>query len=254
MPQARPTSDRRVADLIAAGQVRFAVFPPQYRRDAGGVLTGPWVEVMRALAAHIGVPATIAELANPDQLVESLAAGSYDIGSLGFDPARAAAVGGFSPPFMQVDYSYLVPAGSAIRSVADADRPAIRIAAVRQHASTLALLRILKHAAPVSADSPDQAFELLRTGRVDAWASIRPALAEYGHRLPGALVLAESYGANRPALVVPKAHAGRLSFISEFIAEAEVSGLLRRIIDGQPGYRPADPKLTLPGTSWVLPP
>ena len=132
MPQARPTSDRRVADLVAAGQVRFAVFPPQYRRDAGGVLTGPWVEVMRALAAHIGVPATIAELANPDQLVESLAAGSCDIGSLGFDPARAAAVGGFSPPFMQVDYSYLVPAGSAIRSVADADRPAIRIAAVRQ--------------------------------------------------------------------------------------------------------------------------
>ena len=64
-------------------------------------------------------------------------------------------------------------------------------------------------------------------------------VAEYGHRLPGAVVLAESYGANRPALVVPKGHAARLSFISEFIAEAEASGLLRRIIDGQPGYQPA---------------
>ena len=238
MPPARPSSDRRVADLVAAGQIRFAVFPPQYGKDAGGALTGPWVEVMRALAAHVGVPAAIAELANPDQLVESLAAGSCDVGSLGFDPARAAAVGGFSPPFMQVDYTYLVPAGTAIRSVADADQPAIRIAAVRQHASTLALLRMLKHAAPVNADSPDEAFELLRAGRVDAWASIRPALAD-GRRLPGALVLAESYGANRPALVVPKGHAARLAAINEFVVAAKASGLLRRIIDGQPGYRPA---------------
>jgi len=238
MPPARPTADPRMADLVAAGQIRFAVFPPQYGRDAGGTLTGPWVEVMRALAAHIGVPATFMEVANPDRLVESLAAGSCDFGSLGFDPARAAAVGGFSPPFMQVDFTYLVPAGSAIRSIADADQAGVRIAAVRQHASTLALVRLLKHASVVNA-SLDEAFELLRTGRVEVWASIRPALADCCSRLPGARVLAESYGANHPALVVPKGHAARLAAISAFIAEAKASGLLRRIIDGHAGYRPA---------------
>ena len=74
MPPARPTIDPRWADLIAAGQIRFAVFPPQYGKDADGALIGPWIEVMRALAIHVGVPATFAELANPDRLVESLAA------------------------------------------------------------------------------------------------------------------------------------------------------------------------------------
>ena len=240
MPPARPTADPRTADLVAAGQIRFAVFPPQYGKDDDAALTGPWVEVMRALAAHVGVPAIFIELAGPDRLVESLAAGSCDAGSLGFDPARAAAVGGFSPPFMQVDFTYLVPAGSAIRSIADADQPAIRIAAVGQHASTLALVRMLKHAMPVNADTLDEACELLRTGRVEAWASIRPALAEHGRRLPGARLLADSYGANHPALVVPKGRAARLAAISDFIAEAKASGLLRRIIDGHPGYRMAD--------------
>jgi polar amino acid transport system substrate-binding protein len=240
MPPARPTADPRTADLVAAGHIRFAVFPPQYGKDAGGALTGPWVEVMRALAAHIGVPATFTEVANPDRLVESLAAGSCDFGSLGFDPARAAAVGGFSPPFMQVDFTYLVPAGSAIRSIADADQAGVRIAAVRQHASTLALVRLLKHASLVNADSLDQAVELLRTGRAEAWASIRPALADCCSRLPGARVLAESYGANHPALVVPKGHAVRLAAVSAFIAEAKASGLLRRIIDRHPGYRMVD--------------
>src|SRR5262249_51000890 len=153
--------------------------------------------------------------ANPDRLIESLTAGLCDVGSLGFDPARAAGVGGFSPPFMEVDYTYLVAPGSAIGSIVEADQPAIRIAAVRRHASTLALARMPKHATTVDADSPDEAFELLRAGRVDAWASIRPALAEHGRRLPGARVLRESYGANRPALVVPKGHAARLAAISE---------------------------------------
>nr|ACV30059.1 putative ABC-type transporter periplasmic component [uncultured bacterium B7P37metaSE] len=241
MPPARPAADRRMADLVAAGQIRFAVFPPQYGKDAGGALTGPWVEVMQALAKHVGVPARFTELASPDRLIESLAAGLCDVGSLGFDPARAAEVGGFTPPFMQVDYTYLVAPGSAIHTIAEADQPAIRIAAVRQHASTLALERMLQHATPVHADSPEEAFELLRAGRVDAWASIRPVLSDRCQDLPGARVLAESYGANRPALVVAKGHAARLAAIGEFIAEAKASGLLCRIIErvGQPGTQPA---------------
>jgi polar amino acid transport system substrate-binding protein len=71
----------------------------------------------------------------------------------------------------------------------------------------------------VSADTPDRAFELLGTGRVDAWASARPVLVDYSVRLPGSRVLEARYGANRPALVVAKGHAARLAYISEFIEE-----------------------------------
>jgi polar amino acid transport system substrate-binding protein len=240
MAGARQT-DPRVADLIRAGKVRVGLFPPQYTKDETGALKGPWVEIVRALGARIGVEVVVTELPNPDQLVEYLAAGICDVGSLGFDPARADQVGGFSPPFMQVDYTYLVPAGSPIRNIADADRPGVRIAVVRNHASTLALGRILKHAEQIGADTPDAAFELLRGGRADTWASIRPSLLDYSIALPGSRLLDDSYGANLPALVVAKGQTARLAYISEFIEEAKASGLLQRVIErtGQAGFRVA---------------
>ncbi len=238
---ARQICDPRIEDLVRAGEVRVALFPPQYSKDREtGELRGVWVEIARALAARMGIEPVLMEYPTPREAVDCLNAGACDVGFLGFDPSRTAQVGGFSPPFIQVDYTYLVPAGSTIRGVADADRPGIRVAAVRDHASTLALSRMLKQAEQVGADTPDIAFELLRTGRVDAWASIRPALLEYCARLPGSQVLKDHYGANLPAMVVPKGKtAARLAYISEFIEAAKSSGLVQRAIEraGQVGYR-----------------
>jgi polar amino acid transport system substrate-binding protein len=241
---AQPTTDPRIADLAAAGQVRFGTFPPQYTEDTTtGELKGPWVEVMRALGAHMRLPVVFTEVPNPSKLVEYLNAGLCDVASLGFDPTRADQVGGFTPPFMQVEYTYLVPAGSMFHSVADADRPGIRIAVVRNHASTLALDRIMKQAEQVRVETPDAAFDLLRSGQVDAFASVRPALIDYSAELSGSHVLEDSFGANFPALVVPKGKAERLAYISEFVEEAKASGIVQRAIDraGQLGYRVAAP-------------
>jgi polar amino acid transport system substrate-binding protein len=176
-----------------------ALFPPQFSKDAvTGALKGMWVEVVRELGAHIGVALEVIELANPGELAACLSSGACDIGAMGFDPTRAPLVGGFTPPFMRVDYSFLVPAGSPVRSSADVDRPGFRIYAVSNHSSTLALGRMLKHAEQFGTVTPEDAFELLRSGRVDAWASIRPTLLEFAVELPGSRVLADSYGANLP--------------------------------------------------------
>jgi polar amino acid transport system substrate-binding protein len=247
---ARHTSDPRVADLVRASKIRVGLFPPQYTKDpASGDLRGVWVEVVRALGARIGVEVVILERPTPSEVVDALNDGACDIASLGFDPSRASDVGGFSPPFMRVDYTYLLPVGSPIQSVANADRPGVRIAAVRNHASTLALSGKLKHAEQMSVETADTAFDLLRRGQADAWASIRPVLLDYSSRLSGSRVLIEGYGANLPALVVAKGQSARLAFISEFIEEAKASGLVQRAIEraGQAGYQVA-PKYEFMGT------
>jgi len=61
------------------------------------------------------------------------------------DPTRAAEIN-FTPAFVRSDFTYLVPPGSPPRSAADVDRPGVRVAAVRGHASTIALVRLLKQA------------------------------------------------------------------------------------------------------------
>jgi polar amino acid transport system substrate-binding protein len=241
---AEPTSDPRVADLVRAGKVRFGTFPPQYTKDAAsGELKGPFVEMMHALAAHMGLSAELIELPTPSRLVECLESGACDIGSLGFDPARADQVGGFTPPFMQVEFTYLVPAGTSASKVVDIDWPGNRISVVRDHASTLALRRITRHAEHIISETPDAAFDLLRSRHVHAWASVRPALLDFSAKLSGSRVLPDNYGTNFPAMVVAKGQDALLAYISEFVEQAKASGVVQRAIDrfGELGYRVAVP-------------
>jgi len=229
---APPSRDPRVADLVRAGRIRVGLFPPQYARDAAtGAATGVYVDLLQALAARIGVEMVLVEKPTPAETVDALNAGDCDLASLGFDPVRAPLVGGFSPPFMRLEYTLMLPPGSPVHRIADLDRPGVRIAVVRDHASTLALGRILRHAEQVGADTPDDAFALLRDRQVDAWASVVPVLLDYRGRLPGARVLDERYGENQPAFVVAMGQEARLAYVSEFIEHAKASGLVRQAIE-----------------------
>jgi polar amino acid transport system substrate-binding protein len=245
---AQPAPDARVADLVRAGKVRAALFLPQFTRDVvtGGIRGDVHlVDTAQALATRLGVELMLVDYPTPTKAIEGLKAGLCDVAFLGIDPSRAIDVG-FSPPFVELDYTYLVPAGSSIRVLADADRLGVRIAAVRNHASTIALSGLVKHATLVYADTPEPTFDLLRTGQADAMASVAYALAAYSTQLPGSRVLEERYGANRLAMAVAKAEVGRLAYISEFIEEAKASGLVQRAIErgGLRGIHVAPPAKT----------
>ena len=223
--------DPRVADLVHVGKIRVGLFVPQYIKDpATGELKGVWSEIAQALAARIGLQVVLLEHQTPAKALECLEAGACDLLFLPFD-ARAANVGDFSPPIFQFDYTLLVPADSSVRSVVDADRHGVRIAAVCNHASTLTLSRLLKQAELVYAETPDSTFDLLRTGRADAMASARPTLLSFSTQLPGSQVLEDRYGANINRMVVPKGKAEWLDYVSEFVEEAKASGLVQKAID-----------------------
>jgi polar amino acid transport system substrate-binding protein len=230
MMDAQQAPDPRVADLVRAGRIRVALYPPQYAKDPlTGELRGWTIDLARALAVRIGVEFFPIEYPTPPKAMEGLKAGTCDVGFGAMDESRSTDVD-FSRPVLRFDFTYLVPAGSAIRSIADADRPGIRIAVVRNHASTLCLNRVRKHAEMVSTETPDVAFDLLRTGQADAWASTRPALLEFSSKLSGSRVLDDFFGANFTAMTVPKGNPDRLAYISEFIEEAKASGLVQHAI------------------------
>jgi polar amino acid transport system substrate-binding protein len=146
------------------------------------------------------------------------------------DPTRAAEIN-FTPAFVRSDFTYLVPPGSPLRSAADVDRPGVRVAAVRGHASTIALVRLLKQAQPVYAETYDPTFELLRSGNADAFASIREMLIQYSAQLPGSRVLDDSYQTNLAGIAVAKEKAERLSYVSEFLERLKGSGSLKKMVD-----------------------
>jgi polar amino acid transport system substrate-binding protein len=228
---ARQPLDPRVADIVKAGEIRAGLFLGQYVKDpTTGEPKGLWVDIARTLAARIGVKAVLLEHATPLNAVECLKAGACDVVFLPLD-ARAADAGDFSSPLVQFEYTLLVPAGSPIRSVADADRVDVRIAAVRNHASTITLSSMLKQAKLTYAETPDATFNLLRAEHVGAMASARNTLVEYSIQLPGSRVLADHFGVNLNRVVVPKGHAGWLAYMNEFVEEAKSSGLVQKAID-----------------------
>jgi polar amino acid transport system substrate-binding protein len=228
-------ADPRVADLVKAGRLRLAVFLPQYAKDsATGALRGIGMGFVamamgRALAARLGIDLRLIENPTPLTAIEGLKAGACDLACLGVDPSRAAELD-FSPPVVQFDYTLLLPRGSPIHGFADADRPGRRIAVVLNHASTFALRRKVKHAELIGLELPEAAFEVLRAGRVDAFAAPREQLLDYSTQMRGSRVLDDGYGINNAAIAIKKGQAGRLAYIREFVEEGKASGAIADII------------------------
>jgi len=237
------SADARVADLVRTGQLRVGMFPPHFTKNAAtGKLEGWGIDLANTLATRIGVAARLIEYPGPDKFLEGLNADGCDAGFLVNSPAWVNLVD-YSQPFLQQDFTFLLPPGSAIRSIEDVDQPEMRIAVVRHHASTLELARILKRAEMVTADTSQGAFELLRTGQTDTLAQTRPQLLDDSLKLPGSVVLESRYGVVFSVMAVAKGKSARLAYINEFLRDAKASGLVQRAFDraGWRGVRVVSP-------------
>lgn len=220
----------------AAGSIRAGLFLPQFAEDPGtheiqGVGTGfLGIEIVRALAAQIGGTAEIIGYPTPADVVDSLKGGTCDLAFMGIEPSRVAQLA-FSPPVFQFEFSYLVPEGSSIRTIADVDQSGVRIAFVRHHAAAVTLQRVIKAATLLDNALPENAVAMLRTGAADAMAFPRPVLLELAAELPGSQVLAGAYGVNRVGIAMAKGNAERLALVRDFVERAKASGLIQQMIE-----------------------
>jgi polar amino acid transport system substrate-binding protein len=229
---AEQSTDPRVADLVQAGKLRagIGVVAPHWavKDQKTGALRGVAVEIARALATRIGIELIPVEYSSPPSVLEGVKVGAWDVGFLAIDPSRAAVVD-FSPPYLQIDATYLLPNGSS--NVTDADQPGVRIAVTRKSVEEIVLTRSLKRAELRGFDTIGAGFDLLRAGNADVLAAPRPALLQFSAQLPGSRVLADRFHTAFGAMAVPKSQIGRLSYISEFVEEAKATGLVRRAIE-----------------------
>ena len=225
MSEIQPSADPRVAELLHAGRIRVALYIPQYHKDpVTGALSGWPIDLVAALGERIGVQGVPVEHPNPADALAGIVAGSCDAGIIGIEAERATRLD-YTAPLVEADYTLLAPAGSPYRNLADADRPGVRIAAVRHHASTIALAKIIKHATLVYADTPSLTFAIFEGGGADLFASLNEVLRHYVGRLPGSRLFVGRYGFNPIGMAVAKGHPARLA----------LSEHLRR---GRQGLRP----------------
>jgi polar amino acid transport system substrate-binding protein len=222
------------AELAPTGTLRVAVFtgnPVLGTRDkASGEVTGTTVTMGRALAAQAGVPARIIEYTAIAKMVEDAKTGEWDIAVVAFDPARRSVLD-FAPPHIVVDLTYLVAPGSSIRSVPEADKAGVSIAAARGAATTLYLQRTLKEAQVMQAENEPAAFNLIKEGKAQAYAQNRYMLLGLADNLPGARVLEDRFSAAEMSIALPKGRPAALAYVSEFVEQSKKSGSVQRAIE-----------------------
>lgn len=232
MPSA-PTPAAK-AELAPTGTLRVAVFtgnPVLGTRDkASGEVSGTTATMGRALAASAGVPARIIEYTAIAKLVEDAKTGEWDIAVVAYDPARRSVVD-FAPPHIVVDLTFLVAPGSPIRTVAEADRPGVNIAAARGAATTLFLQREFKQAQVMQAENEPAAFNLIKEGKAQVYAQNRYMLLGLADNFPGARVLDDRFAAAEMSIALPKGRPAALAYVSEFVEQSKKSGTVQRAIE-----------------------
>src|SRR3989454_1070892 len=190
------------AELTPRRELRAAFFTGNpviaSKNRETGELSGTAFMLGRALAADAGVGFAPIEYTTIARLMDDAKTGAWDVAVLAIDPARRAVID-YAPPYVVVDITYLVRPGSPIASVAEADRPGVRVTAARGAATALMLQRTLKNAQLTPADSEPAAFELIREGKADAYAQNRFMLLGLADRLPGARVLDDFMATARAA-------------------------------------------------------
>src|SRR5262249_57587816 len=110
--------------------------------------------------------------------------GAWAVGLIGAEPAGAEKIA-FTPAYVEIAATYLVPEGSPLASVADVDRPGVRIAVTARSAYGLWLDRNIKHAELVRTETLDSAYQRFVDERLDALAGLKPRLLAGVGKLPG---------------------------------------------------------------------
>lgn len=236
------------AELAPTGALRVAVFTGNpvigSKNGATGELTGTTVTLGKALAAQAGVGFAPVEYTAVAKLMGDVKSGVWDVTVVAIDPARRGVLD-YAPAHLNLDLTYLVPPGSDIRSVADADTPGVSIAVAGGAATALLLQRTLKHAALMQAENELAAFDLVRNGKAQAYAQNRFMLLGLAERLPGARVLDDRFAGVELAMALPKGRSAALMYVTNFVEQAKASGVVGRAIEsaGLRGVRVAPPGL-----------
>src|SRR5215475_6558950 len=202
-------------------------------------------DVGRELARRLGIPVEFVGFDSAGKLGDAVRTGAWDVAFLGAEPQRAAEIA-FTAAYLEIPSTYLVPAGSPIRSVDEVDRPGVRIAVAEQSAYGLYLSRTIQHARLVLTKGLDASFEAFVNEKLEALAGLKPRLLTDVAKLPGARVLDGQFTAVQQAIGTPKSREAAVQYVRAFVEEVKASGLVAEAIarHAVPGVSVAPPAPT----------
>ena len=206
-------------------------------KDGNGDVKGVTVSLIRDFAAVLKLPLTLRVYDNSGQVTDAVAKGECDIAFMPQDAERAKRVD-FGPAYYLIESTYLVPAGSTIKTIGEVNQPGRRIVAISNTTTARSARRTAPNASVEEVPSVDQMTEMAQQGQGDAFALSHDSFAGLLPKLPGARVLPGNFQQTGIAVAVPKERPAALKIASELLEAAKRSGVVRRTLDAA-GFKDA---------------
>jgi polar amino acid transport system substrate-binding protein len=181
------------------------------------------------LGRRLGVPVAFVSFDAAGTMAEAVRTGAWDVAFLGAEPQRANEIA-FTAAYVELEATYLVPAGSPIRSIEEVDRAGVRIATAQKSAYDLFLTRTLKHAQLVRAPGIDASFDLFVAKNLEVLSGLKPRLLADQEKLPGSRILDGRFTAIQQAIGTPRSREHGVRYLREFAEDIKGSGLVAEVI------------------------
>lgn len=218
--------------LAPTGKLRVGV----YQGSPTSIITGPTgakgvgFDLGRELARRLGVPFEPVVFPKNADVLAAVKSGQVDVSFTNATAERAKDMD-FSPLVLAVEKGYLVPRGSSISTLADVDRPGIRIGVSQGSSTERELSHEFKHAVMVRTPTLKSAIEMLATGKLEVFATNKAILFEMSDDLPGARVLDGRWGLEQFAVALPKGREQAAPYIRQFVADLKSERLVTRAVE-----------------------
>jgi polar amino acid transport system substrate-binding protein len=228
--QASPETQR---DIAPGGKLRVGLnygnFLLVLKDKPDGTPQGIAPDLGRELAKRLEMAVEFVKFDAAGKLADGVKTGQWDVAFLGNEPQRAAEIA-FSPAYLEIPVTFLVPAGSPIRSLKEVDRSGVRIAVANKSAYHLFLMRELKSAELVTAEGIDGSYKLWVDAKLDALAGLKPRLLTDQAKHAGSSVLDGQITAVQQSIGTPKSRETGARFLREFADDVKKSGLVAELI------------------------
>ncbi len=222
------------AELAPNGTLRAGINMSNFLLVTGrtpeGDPTGVSPDMAAEVARRLGVKLKLIPFKSPGELGDQAEKDVWDIGNIGAEPQRAKIIS-FTAAYCEIESTYLVPAGSPIKTIADVDKPGIRISVTGRSAYGLWLENNIKHATLMRTDTLDSSFDQFVNQKLEVLAGLRPRLITDVQKLPGARILDGQFSAVQQAIGTPKKNVAAAKWLTAFVEEAKKSGLVQSFID-----------------------
>mgnify|MGYP001207294055 CR=1 FL=1 len=197
-------------------------------RGPNGEPVGVAPDMAASLARRIRVPLQLVPYANPGLLGDAATRDEWDVGLIGAEPKRAETIA-FTAPYAEIEATFMVLPDRGLDTVADVDRPGVRVCVSARAAYDLWLTANLQSASLTRTEEPglDRSRKLFDSGEFDALAGLRPWLLDQARRLALSRALP---GASARFRTQARARARALTGASPSQVETAPAGT--RVLDG----------------------